>query len=87
MIQPPRPPSSASSRLSVSSWRSRRARLAPSATLAAISRRRAQARPRRRLATLVHAASKTSVVTPSDTQNNISAILRRRGSSCPARSR
>ena len=69
------------------SWRSSRARLAPSAILAAISRLRAQARPRRRLATLVHPASRTSAVTPSETENNISAMLRSSGLSCPTRSR
>ena len=69
------------------SCRSRRPRLAPRAILAAISRRRADARPRSRLATLAHAASRTSVVTATAREKNVSAILRNPGSTCPARSR
>ena len=57
---PPRPPSEASSTLSVSNWRTSRARSAPIDSRTAISCRRAVARASSRLATLAQAMSSTS---------------------------
>ena len=57
---PSPPPTSASSTLSVSSWRTMRPLLAPSARRIAISRRRAVAFASRRLATLAHAIRSTN---------------------------
>ena len=54
------PPASASTRLSVTSWRTRRPRPAPSARRTAISRRRAAARPIRTPAMLAQAIRRTT---------------------------
>ena len=58
------PPMTASRTLSVSSWRSRRPRLAPSASRTAISRCRAAALESSRLATFAQAISSTAPTTP-----------------------
>ena len=67
MTRPAAPPSRPSSRLSVSSWRTSRCQLAPSAVRTAISFCRPVARVSSRLATLAHAISSTSVTDPSTT--------------------
>ncbi len=54
-----RPPTAARARLSTSSWRTMRARVAPRARRSAISRRRVLARASSRFATLLHATSRT----------------------------
>ena len=65
--RPSRPPTHASSVLSVSNWRMMRARLAPSATRTAISRPRPAARASNRFATLAHAIKSTNPTAPSRT--------------------
>ncbi len=67
--RPSTPPASASSRLSVSSWRTSRSRLAPSAVRTAISFERAAARASNRLATLAQAMSSTNPTAPSSTSS------------------
>ena len=57
--RPSAPPIAASTRLSVSSWRTIRSRPAPTAVRSAISRLRPSARTSCRLATLAHAISRT----------------------------
>ena len=54
------PPAAAMRRLSITSWRMRRTRPAPIASLSAISRERAGARLLRRPATFAHATHRTS---------------------------
>ena len=61
---PPRPPSTPSSRLSVSACRAKRERVAPRAVRTANSRARLVARARSRFATLVHATSSTARTAP-----------------------
>ena len=61
--RPHAPPSSASIKLSVNNCRTKRRRLAPSASRIPISRRRAVARPSRRLATLAQAIRSTTPAT------------------------
>ena len=67
---PSAPPSSASSRLSVRSWRSRRSRPAPSAVRTASSCRRTSARASSRLARFVHAMSRTHKAAPKSAFNS-----------------
>jgi hypothetical protein len=57
----------ASTRLSTSSWRARRHRVAPSAARTLISRDRATARPRSSPATLTQASIKTASAAPART--------------------
>ena len=64
---PSAPPSSASSMLSASSWRTRRNRSAPRADRMAISRYLETPRPRRRLATFTHAMSSTTATVTNTT--------------------
>ena len=64
---PSAPPASATSTLSVTSWRSRRPRLEPSAVRTAISRLRRSVRESARFATLADAMISTSSVTPTST--------------------
>jgi hypothetical protein len=66
---PSAPPSPASSRLSVSNWRTRRDRPAPIARRTDSSRCRAAARASSRLATLAHAISSTSPTTAESSQS------------------
>ena len=61
---PSAPPTSASSRLSVSNCRTRRQRLAPSAVRTASSLCREEARTSRRFATLAHAMRSTKPTAP-----------------------
>ena len=67
IARPAAPPRTPSSTLSVSSWRTSRFQLAPSAVLTAISFCRLVARVSNRLATLAHAISSTSATEPSTT--------------------
>ena len=65
IITPPSAPAAESTRLSASSWRTIRHRLAPSAARTASSRARPVPRASRRLATLAHAMSSTHATAPS----------------------
>ena len=66
---PSAPPASASSTLSVSSWRTSRRREAPSAARIATSRSRVATRASIRLATLAQAISRTSPTAPRKTSS------------------
>ncbi len=66
---PTRPPAKASSRLSVSNWRTRRVRPAPSATRTAISWARRVPRASRMLAMLAQAISSTKATAPCMSRN------------------
>ena len=66
---PPAPPRRESNRLSVITWRTRRAPDAPSAARTAISRWRVLARARRRFATLAQAISSTRLTAPSNSSS------------------
>src|ERR1700693_3997651 len=70
---PNAPPATASSRLSVKSWRMRLARVAPMAVRTAISRWRPSARESRRLATLAHAMSSTNPTAEENPQRRTDA--------------
>ena len=61
---PSAPPSDASSRLSVSNWRTNRPRVAPSDSLTEISFWRVAARESSRLATFAQTIRSTSTTTP-----------------------
>ena len=69
ITSPAAPPASDSTTLSVSSWRTIRARLAPSADRMAISRWRTLARTSSRLATFAHAISRTKLTAPARIQS------------------
>ena len=71
---PATPPSRPSSTLSVSSWRTSRCQLAPSAVRTAISFCRPVARVSSRLATFAHAISSTSVTEPSTHEHRQSHV-------------
>ncbi|HEX7085183.1 MAG TPA: hypothetical protein VF198_02385 [Vicinamibacterales bacterium] len=74
-ISPATPPASAIARLSASSWRTRRARLAPMAARTAISRSRSTPRASSRFAMLAQATSSSAAT----------AVANRRsaGRTCP----
>ena len=77
--RPSTPPEMASSRLSVSIWRSSRARLAPSAARTDNSRSRLTIRASRRLATEAQTISRTKLAVPSRI-NSVALKLRVRSS-------
>ncbi len=72
---PRTPPVSASSTLSVSSWRMIRPREPPTAARIAISRRRPVARASRRFATFAHAMRSTNATAPPSTNNDVRTLL------------
>ena len=85
--RPATPPATESTRLSVTSWRTSRVRVAPSASRTAISRRLPKARASSMVAMLTHAMSRTNPAAISSTSRTPPAMPRLRGPSVVLRSR